>query len=186
MKLQDILEYLVPCIFVLFWAIRSIFEVKNRSRQREEETNKRQVQKDEKDKRRPTPLEETFGMEVKVEEAKESYDYKNEKEGLSETAMTKDPGATAVKKLIRDYEAKIEKKKQKIKEAREAPRQALSLKSDYGKYGSTKKVSGVFADEVISMLKTPHATKKAMLSYEILGTPVSMREREDIKMRCQV
>ena len=185
MRLRDLLEYLAPFIFVLLWVFGGPLEGKEGKRRNKEcEADKRRKRAQKTNRENsgrpdcpPSALEKMLGIDME-----------------EETMMPKEPTMPMqFKKLIpqepqqqvaealRDYEAELKEQERRIKEAKEKARSVTVARVPdnfaYKHKKNTPLTLKPFANELIEMLKTPYATKKAIMSHETLGTPVGMRKR---------
>ncbi|MEM8549895.1 MAG: hypothetical protein AAGF10_03820 [Verrucomicrobiota bacterium] len=222
--MDQILEFIVPAIVLIAWAINSVVQSKqnkgeeedvpeytpleHEANQRDEDDRTRRIQDEIRrmisERRGDTPQEEpqtapsTLGPITLGEEHARTSTLTEASQPRSfprpDTSST-EPSYVELPQPQRNYEAEMLEQRRRIEEthrrAEEARKQTLARLENERKTAydtvqrerkkMTRTYTGSLSSQVQQTLKDPFAARKAVLYYEILGTPVGMREKGQLR-----
>lgn len=224
--MEQIFEYLIPVIIILFWVLSRFFPSGDQQAEDEEEARQpprhshgeasaederaREIQEEIRRKiaerrgqAQPSASERQPQQQQPTAETVPPPLFQRNKEGTRRgfpppISSSTEPQTIEVPQPMRNLQAELERKRHEIEETRKKAEDARKRREQqvrkspyakkraahvnpYAKRGTSPVASGDLYAEVLSSLNDPHSARKAVLYYEILGTPVGLRERGHIK-----
>ncbi|WOO41781.1 hypothetical protein [Rubellicoccus peritrichatus] len=208
--MDQLLEYLVPIVVFIVWAAGQVLSKRSQGNEDEEEHSDgnedraRRIQEEIRRKiaersqqqdgqQSPPPLEQAPPPLTQKPSPYRTTPIGRERDERASNfppplSTSTEPAFFEVPKPARNLEAELEEQQKRLEEsqrrAKAARLEALSRMAKVkGQPGQTRprRVATSLREDVIATLSDPAAARKAILYYEILGTPVGMREDGKIK-----
>lgn len=156
---NQILEYIVPIIFLIIWSVAKVLGAKTDQAEEYLSDEESQVEA-------PDPFQELFGPVILPEPEKVE-----QKEGVGRKSIPFSEEEERAYEKSQEAIRAVEASKKKRERAH------VSLMKGDDDWGRSKhRRSSTGRESVSALLKTPQAARKAVLLHEILGTPVGVRQ----------